>query len=58
MLELTVEEIECCLMKTKPWKAAGSDSLPTRVWRQVWPAVKGNVRRLLQTFLDTGTLLQ
>jgi hypothetical protein len=51
MPELTVEEIECCLMKTKPWKAAGSD-------RQVWPYMKESVRRLFQTFLDTGTLPQ
>jgi hypothetical protein len=58
MPELTVEEIECCLMKTKPWKAAGEDGLPAGVWRQVWPAVKESVRHLFQTSLDTGTLPQ
>jgi hypothetical protein len=58
MPELTLEEIECCLMKTKPWKAAGEDGLPAGVWRQVWPAVKESVRHLFQTSLDTGTLPQ
>jgi hypothetical protein len=58
MPELTLKEIECCLMKTKPWKAAGEDGLPAGVWRQVWPAVKENIRHLFQTSLDTGTLPQ
>jgi hypothetical protein len=58
MPELTLEEIECCLMKTKPWKAAGEDGLPAGVWRQLWPAVKESVRHLFQTSLDTGTLPQ
>jgi hypothetical protein len=31
MPELTVDEIECCLMKTKPWKGAGEDGLPAGV---------------------------
>jgi hypothetical protein len=35
MPELTVEEIQCCLLKTKPWRAAGEDGLPAGVWRQV-----------------------
>jgi len=55
---LTLEEIESCLMKPKPWKAAGEDSLPSGVRRQVWPAVKESVRNLFQTSLDTGTLPQ
>jgi len=55
MPELTPEEIECCLMKTKPWKAAGEDGLPAGVWRQVWPSVRESVRLLFQTSLDTGT---
>jgi hypothetical protein len=54
MPELTVDEIECCLMKTKPWKGAGEDGLPAGVWRQVWPAVSESVRQLFQTSLDTG----
>jgi hypothetical protein len=58
MPELTLEEIECCLMKTKPWKAAGEDDLPAGVWRQVWAAVKESVHHLFQTSLDTGTLPQ
>jgi hypothetical protein len=58
MPELTVEEIECCLMKTKPWKAAGEDGLPAGMWRQLWPAVKESVRHLFQTSVDTGTLPQ
>lgn len=56
MPKLTAEEIESCLMKTKPWKAAGEDGLPAGVWRQVWPAVKECIRHLFQTSLDTGTL--
>jgi hypothetical protein len=56
MPELTVEEIQCCLLNTKPWKAAGDDGLPTGVWRQVWPAVSESVRRLFQTSLDTGVI--
>jgi hypothetical protein len=56
MPELTVEEIQCCLLKTKPWKAAGEDGLPAGVWRQVWPAVSESVRRLFQTSLDTGVI--
>jgi hypothetical protein len=56
MPKLTMEEIECCLMKTKPWKAAGEDGLPAGVWRQVWPAVSESVRQLFQTSLDTGTV--
>lgn len=58
MPELTLEEIESCLRKTKPWKAAGEDGLPAGVWRQVWPAVKESVRHLFQTSLDKGTLPQ
>jgi hypothetical protein len=30
-----VEEIECCLMNTKPWKAAGENGLAAGVWRQI-----------------------
>ena len=56
MPELTVEEIEACLMKTKPWKAAGDDGLPAGVWRQVWLAVSESVRQLFQRSLDTGVL--
>lgn len=58
MRELTVEEIECCLMKTKPWKAASEDGLPAGVWRQLLPAVRESVRHLFQTSLNTGTLPQ
>lgn len=55
MPELAVEEIECCLMKTKPWKAAGEGRLPAI---QVCPAEKENVRHLFQNSLDIGTLLR
>jgi hypothetical protein len=54
MLELTVDEIECCLIKTKPWKGAGEDGLPAGVWRQVWLAVSESVCQLFQTSLDIG----
>jgi hypothetical protein len=56
MPELTVEEIERCLMKTKPWKAAGEDGLPAGVWRQIWPVVGESVRQLFQTSLNTRAL--
>jgi len=58
MPELIMEEIECCLMNTKPWKAAGEDGLSAAVWRQVWPSVRKSVRPLFQTSLDTGNLPQ
>ena len=51
MPQLTEEEIESCLTKTKPCKAAGED-----VWRRVWPAVKESVCHLCQTSLDWGEL--
>ena len=56
MPELTVEEIERCLMKAKPWKAAGEDGLPAGVWRQIWPVVGESVRQLFQTSLNTRAL--
>lgn len=56
MPALTVEDIESCLMKTKPWKAAGEDGLPAGVWTQIWPVVSESVRRLFQTSLDTGVI--
>ena len=56
MPKLTVEGIECYLMKIKLWKAAGEDGLPAGAWRQIWPAVSESVCRLFQTSLDTGTL--
>lgn len=56
MPQLTEEEIESCILKTKRWKAAGEDGLPAGVWRQVWPAVKESVCHLFQTSLDWGEL--
>ncbi|KAF4547222.1 Hypothetical protein D9617_52g060430 [Elsinoe fawcettii] len=58
MPALTVEKIEPCLTKTKPWKAAGEDGLPAGMWRQVWPVVSESVRSLFQTSLDTGVIPQ
>lgn len=37
MPELTVKEIERCLMRTKPWKAAGEDGLPAGVGKYGQP---------------------
>lgn len=48
MPELTGEEIERCLIKTKPWKAAGKE--------QIWPGVVESVRHHFQTSLDTPNL--
>jgi hypothetical protein len=56
MPELTIEEIECCLMKTKPWKAVGEDIIPAGVWRQIWPARRESVHHLFQTSIDTESL--
>ena len=58
MPALSAEEIESCLMKTKPWKTAGEDGLPAGVWRQIWPVVSESVRHLFQTSLDTGVIPQ
>lgn len=56
MSKLTEEKIESYLMRTKPWKAAREDRLPTREWRQVWLAVKAGVRYFFQTSIDSGIL--
>jgi hypothetical protein len=58
MPELTVGEIEGCLIETKPWNAAGEDGLPAGVWRQIRPAVSESVRHLFEGSLDTGALPQ
>jgi hypothetical protein len=48
MPEIIEEEIERCLIKTKPWKAAGEE--------QIWPGVSESVRQHFQTSLDTPNL--
>jgi hypothetical protein len=58
MPELTLREIESCLMKTRRWKAAGEDGLPAGVWGQIWPAESESVRHLFQTSLHSGALPQ
>ncbi|KAF4547144.1 Hypothetical protein D9617_57g029020 [Elsinoe fawcettii] len=58
MPALTVEEIEPCLTKTKPWKTAGEDGPPAGMRRQIWPVVSESVRHLFQTSLDTGVIPQ
>jgi hypothetical protein len=58
MPKLTLEKMEYCLMKTKPWKAAADDGLSAGIWRQVWPSARESVRHLVQTALGTVTLLQ
>lgn len=51
---ITEEEIEAALCKTSQLKAPGIDELPTKVWKKLWPVVKGSILTLFQTSLATG----
>lgn len=48
------EEVKSALNSALQLKAPGSDGLPTRMWKELWPVVKGLVLTLFQTSLITG----
>ena len=54
--DITIEEIKRKVYRAKPWKAPGRDGLPSIVWRQLWPVVKGEILDLFRASLDEGTL--
>ena len=53
---VTVDEIEKALFSASPDKAAGSDGLTIRVWREVWPALQQQIHTLFSTSLRQGKL--
>ena len=53
---LTIDEIEKGLFSASPDKAAGSDGLTIRVWREVWPVLQQQIYTLFSTSLRQGKL--
>ena len=53
---LTIDEIEKALFSANPDKAAGSDGLTIRVWREVWPVLQQQIYTLFSTSLRQGKL--
>jgi ribonuclease HI len=54
--KLTVDEIEKALFSASPDKAAGSDGLTIRVWKEVWPVLQQQIHTLFTTSLRLGKL--
>ena len=54
--KLTIDEIEKALFSASPDKAAGSDGLTIRVWREVWPVLQQQIYTLFATSLRQGEL--
>lgn len=53
---ITEDEIDSALNYISQLKAPGVDELPTKVWRELWPVIKGAVLVFFQTSLETGTV--
>ena len=53
---LTIDEIEKALFSANLDKAAGSDGLTIRVWREVWPVLQQQIYTLFSTSLRQGKL--
>ena len=53
---LTIDEVERALFSASPDKAAGSDGLTIRVWREVWPVLQQQIHALFTTSLRQGKL--
>jgi hypothetical protein len=49
--KLTIDEIKKALFSASPDKAAGSDGLTIRVWREVWPVLQQQIYTLFATSL-------
>ena len=54
--DIIIEEIERKFYRAKPWKVLGRNGLPSIIWRQLWPIVKGEILDLFKASLDEGTL--
>ncbi|KAI4793235.1 hypothetical protein E4T45_12596 [Aureobasidium sp. EXF-8846] len=54
--KLTMDEIERALLSASPDKAAGSDGLTIRVWKEVWPVLRQQIYTLFTTSLRQGKL--
>ena len=54
--KLTLDEIEKALFSASPDKAAGSDGLTIRVWKEVWPVLQQQIHTLFTTSLRLGKL--
>ena len=54
--EITLEEVRVKVFSAKPWKAPGSDGLPSAVWQQMWPEVKDDILDLFRASLNEGYL--
>jgi hypothetical protein len=55
---LTMEEIENAIQRAKPFKAAGDDSIPTVVWKEIWPVAADVIYSIFKALLQLGALLQ
>ena len=53
---LTMEEIDNAIRRADPHKAPGNDTLPMRVWKELWPVVKHHLLRLFQLSIWQGRL--
>lgn len=49
---LTAEEVEAAMMRSKPDKAPGMDEITFRVWKELWPVLGGVIVKLYQASLD------
>ena len=54
--EITLEEVRVKVFSAKPWKAFGSDGLPSAAWQQMWPVVKDDILDLFRASLNEGCL--
>jgi hypothetical protein len=54
--KLTIDETKKALFSASPNKAAASDGLTIRVWREVWPALQQQFYTLFATSLRQGKL--
>lgn len=53
---MALYEIEKALFSASPEKAAGSDGLTIRVWREIWPVLQQLIHTLFSTSLRQGKL--
>ena len=51
-------EVKAAVFRASPDKAPGRDGLPARVWRELWPALSGEITTLFTKSLETGKVPQ